>query len=114
MFLMYKLFRNKPTQSSLEPIINNAKRMVSYASPNTKCIGISTEDALSLSNGWLQSIYEPSQTYKDFIDTNFNEILSLVDFISKHGCTEEARTIILNVIQEYASKIKQLYELNKK
>jgi len=108
---MYKLFRNKPHQSSLDIIINNAKKKVSYASPNTKGTGFNTNDAKAFSNAWLTTHYEPSLTYRDTIDDNFDQILLEVDSISKYGCTEEARTIVLNVIQEYAVKIKQIYNL---
>jgi hypothetical protein len=116
MFLMYRLFRNNPTQESLDTIIKNATRFVSYASPNTKGTGITTEAAAAFSRGWLATYDEHAHasaplTYQEKIDENFNQILEEVDMISKHGCTEDARAIYLNLIQEYAKKIKTVYQL---
>jgi hypothetical protein len=116
MSFMYRLFRNNPTQESLDTIIKNATRFVSYASPNTKGTGITTEAATAFSRGWLATYDEYAHasaplTYQETIDDNFNQILAEVDMISKYGCTEDARAIYLNLIQEYAKKIKTVYQL---
>ena len=113
MLTMYRLFRNRPSQDSLDTIINNAKKIVSNASHDLKGTGIRTDVAVAFSKYWLATHYDTTAplTSKDTIDANFNEILLDVDTISKHSISEDARAIYLNVIQEYAAKIKQVYKL---
>jgi len=111
MLTMYKMFTTNPSQDSLDTIINNAKKIVSNATTDIKGTGFNASIAQSYSHYWLRTFYEPTQTYKKTIDDNFNEILLDIDAISKHSISEEARVIYLNVIQEYAAKIKQVYNL---
>ncbi len=111
MITMYKIFTKKPSQDGLDTIINNAKKIVSNASTDIKGTGFNASIAQSYSQHWLGTFYEPTQTYKKTIDDNFNEILLDIDAILKHSISEEARVIYLNVIQEYATKIKQVYNL---
>ena len=111
MLIMYKIFINNPSQNSLDAIINNAKKVVSNAPTDLKGTGFNASIAQSFSQHWLRTFYEPTQTYKKTINNNFNDILLDIDSISKHTISEEARAIYLNVIQEYAAKIKQVYNL---
>jgi hypothetical protein len=108
---MYRMFTTNPSQDSLDTIINKAKKIVSEATTDIKGTGFNASIAQSYSQHWLRTFYKPTQTYKKTIDDNFNEILLDVDTISKHSISEEARSIYLNVIQEYAAKIKQVYNL---
>jgi hypothetical protein len=107
MLTMYRMFTKNPSQNSLDTIINNAKKIVSNATTDIKGNGFNDIIAQSYSQFWLRT----TQTYKTTIDNNFNDILLDIDRISKHSISEEARAIYLNVIQEYAAKIKQVYNL---
>jgi hypothetical protein len=111
MLTMYKIFTDNPSQNSLDAIINNAKKIVSNAPTDLKGTGFNASIAQSFSQHWLRTFYEPTQTYKKTINNNFNDILLDIDSISKHTISDEARAIYLNVIQEYAAKIKQVYNL---
>jgi len=112
MFLMYKLFRNNPSQSSLDPIIKHSTRIVSGASTDIKGTGINADSARAFSNGWLSVDDSPILlTNKHRIDQCFNEILSELDNIEKYSISEDARAIYLHIIQEYAKKIKRVYQL---
>ena len=111
MFLMYKLFTKNPSKSSLDQIIKNVKNTVSYSTLDIKSNRINTDVAKENSQYWLGVEYESTEEYKKTINNNFNEILADIETISKHSCSSEVRDIYYNVIDEYALKIKQIYNL---
>ena len=111
MFLMYKLFTKNPSKSSLDQIIKNVKNTVSYSTLDIKSNRINTDVAKENSQYWLGVEYESTEEYKETINNNFNEILTDIETISKHNCSSEVRDIYYNVIDQYALKIKQIYNL---
>lgn len=111
MRLMYKLFTTNPSQESLDTIINNAKRFIADAPFDLRGTGITRSSAESFSNYWLRIDATPSSSNKNRIDTVFCEILDDIDPSSKNKFCTEAKAIYLNVIEEYAVKIKNVYQL---
>jgi hypothetical protein len=109
---LYIKFKNDPSQSSLDDIIQNSLEMISNSPIDTKGTGITTSIAKSFSWYWLLVDDDPNlRTNKIRIDTNFNEILADIDLIPKHFLSEEAKTIYINLIREFAKKIKNVYRL---
>lgn len=72
---------------------------------------INTDVAKENSQYWLAVEYKSTEDYKQTINNNFNEILADIEIISKHSCSSEVRDIYYNVIDQYALKIKQIYNL---
>ena len=109
---LYRNFKNDPSQTSLDDIILKSLEVISNSSIDIKGTGITTSIAKSFSWYWLLVDDNPNlRTNKIRIDTNFNDILADVDLIPKHLLSEEAKTIYLNLIREFAIKIKNVYNL---
>ena len=109
---LYRTFKNDPSQSSLDDIINNSLNLIATSPSDTKGTGITTSIAKSFSWYWLLVDDNPKlMTNKIRIDTNFNDILADIDLIPKQLLSEEAKPIYLNLICEFAKKIKNVYKL---
>lgn len=109
---LYRTFKNDPSQSSLDDIINNSLNLISNSPIDTRGTGITTSIAKSFSWYWLLVDDNPKLlTNKIRIDTNFNDILADIDQIPKQLLSEEAKSIYLNLIREFAKKIKNVYKL---
>ena len=111
MQLMYRLFTKNPSQDSLYTIINNAKRFIADAPFDIRGTGITRSSAESFSNYCLRIDATTPGANKNTIDTVFCEILDDIDPSSKNTFCTEAKAIYLNVIEEYATKIKNVYQL---
>jgi hypothetical protein len=108
---MYKLFTKNPSQESLDTIINNAKFLLSNAPLDIRGTGITQSSAESFSNYWIRIDATPGISNKNTIDKIFCEILEDIIPSSKNSFCTEAKAIYLNVIEEYAKKIKSVYQL---
>ena len=109
---LYIKFKNDPSQSLLDDIIQNSLDVISNSPIDTKGTGITTSIAKSFSWYWLLVDDDPNLlTNKITIDNNFKDILYDIDLIPKHFISEEAKTIYLNLIREFAKKIKNVYRL---
>lgn len=109
---LYRTFKNHPSQASLDDIIHKSLEVISNSPIDTKGTGITTSIAKSFSWYWLLVDDNPNlRTNKIRIDTNFNDILADIDLIPKHYLSEEAKIIYLNLIREFAIKIKNVYKL---
>jgi hypothetical protein len=111
MQLMYRLFTKNPSQESLDTIINNAKKFIANAPFDLQGTGITRSSAESFSNYWLRIDDTPGVSNKNTIDTVFCEILADIDPSSKNKFCTEAKAIYVNVIEEYAKKLKNMYQL---
>ena len=111
MRIMYRLFTKNSSQESLDTIINNAKRFIADAPFDLRGTGITRSCAESYSNYWLRIDATPGSSNKNTIDTVFCEILDDIDPSAKNKFCTEAKAIYLNVIEEYAEKIKNVYQL---
>jgi hypothetical protein len=108
---MYKLFTKNPSQESLDTIISNAKRFIADAPFDLRGTGITRSSAESFSNYWMRIDASTPGANKNTIDTVFCEILDDIDPSSKNKFCTEAKEIYVNVIEEYAKKIKNVYQL---
>lgn len=109
---MYSMFTKNPTRESLETIINICKKIISNAPTDIKGTGYTEKVAKCYSGYWLHADDNPNlQGNRNKIDIMFKEILLDVDGISKYSISNEARTIYLDVIDQYSKKISNVYEL---
>jgi hypothetical protein len=112
MQVSYQLFRKNPNQSELDKIINNVISAISNSSDDLRGTGISARLANSYSQYWLLADDDPIlTTNKQRIDQNFNDILDDIDKISYQHLSAEAKKIYINIIYQYAEKIKRVYQL---
>lgn len=109
---LYRTFKKDPSQSSLDDIINNSLNLIAISPSDTKGTGITISIAKSFSWYWLLVDDNPKLlTNKIRIDTYFNDILADIDQIPKQLLSEEAKPIYLNLIREFAKKIRNVYKL---
>jgi hypothetical protein len=108
----YNHFRNQPSQELLNKIIDNAREALINSPINTKGTGMSVSLAKSYAWYWLLVDDDPALiTNKNTIDKNFNEILGDIDVIDLQNLSAETKNIYLNIINEFAKKIKNVYRL---
>ena len=109
---LYNLFRKQPSQELLNKIIDNSREALMNSPINTKGTGMSVSLAKSYSWYWLLVDDDPRLiTNKNTIDKNFNEILRDIDLIDLQNLSVETKSIYLNIINEFAKKIKNVYRL---
>jgi hypothetical protein len=112
MLVMYRMFTKNPNKDSLATIINKSKEIIRNAPLDIKGRGYTASIAKSYSEYWLRIDDNPILlTNRNRIDEIFREILEDVYQISLHSISNEARTIYLNVIEEYSKKITKVYQL---
>ena len=112
MLVMYSMFTKKPSKESLATIINKCRETIANAPLDIKGTGYTATIAKSFSEYWLRIDDNPILiSNRDRINQTFREILEDVYQISIHAISNEARTIYLNVIDEYSKKITNVYQL---
>jgi hypothetical protein len=108
----YELFKTNPTQNNLDDIINKTIEIISNSEQDNKGTGITTTIAKSYSQYWLLADDNPIlRCNKQLIDSHFNDILRDIDMIPKQLLSLDAKSIYINLVKEYAIKIKRVYKL---
>jgi hypothetical protein len=108
----YELFKTNPTQNNLDDIINKTIEIISNSDHDVRGSGITTTIAKSYSQYWLLADDNPIlRCNKQLIDSHFNDILRDIDMIPKQLLSLDAKSIYINLVKEYAIKIKRVYKL---